>query len=124
MQYINDTGNMRVTHSLAMSQELTGAMICIQGQALGSMLSLKSDKRLIVGRDAMVCDYAVLDSRVSRKHMEITYIGALNKYRIVDYSSNGVFLQDGSRLVKNKEYYLPPGTEINLGQGNNRYKLK
>lgn len=124
MNNVNNTNTMRVTHSLAMSQELTGAMICIQGVALGSSLSLRSDIKVLVGRDASVCDFIVPDPKVSRKHMEITYVGALNQYRIIDYSSNGTFLQDGRRLSKQQEYYLPPGTELCFGQGNNRYKLK
>lgn len=124
MRYRNDTDSMRVTRSLALSRELVGGMVCIMGQGVGRMLSLESDLRMVVGRDDAVCDFTVPDPKVSRKHMEITYIGAVNQYRIVDYSKNGVFLKDGRRLEKNKEYYLPPKTEFNLGQGNNRYKLK
>lgn len=124
MSNVNNINTMRVTHSLAMSQELTGAMICIQGAALGSMLSLRSDVKVLIGRDASVCDYVVADPRVSRKHMEITYVGALNQYCVVDCSSNGTFVQDGKRLSRQKEYYLMPGTELCFGQGNNRYKLK
>lgn len=124
MTYVNNTHTMRVTRSLAMSSELSGAMICVRGAAVGKMIMLPSDKRMIVGRDSSVCNYAVSGLKVSRKHLEITYIGALNKYRVVDYSSNGTFVGNHERLKKNYEYYLEPRTELKLGNSENIYKLK
>ncbi len=123
MNFMNDRNTMQVTRSLALSTELTGAMICIKGNAFGSRVILQSDKRLVVGRDSQSCNYTIQDSKISRVHFEITYIGALNQYRVIDYSTNGTFLQDGTRLNKNQEYYLPPTTELSLGKGSNIYKL-
>lgn len=124
MRYANDARSMEVTRSLAMYSELPGAMICVRGNAIGSMISLKSDRKLIVGRDKTYCNYIVTDQKVSRKHLEITYIGALNKYLVVDCSSNGTFLQNGAQLKKNQEYYLPPRTELWLGSSDTVYKLR
>lgn len=120
----NNTNKMQVTKSLAMSMELTGAIICIKGTDIGSMISLPSDKKMIVGRDPTVSNYVINHPKISRKHFEITYIGSLNKYLIVDYSRNGIFLQDGSRLEKEREYYLSPMTELSMGDGSNIYKLR
>lgn len=122
--YVNDRVSMQVTKSLALSSELTGAMVCIRGQAIGSLLSLPGDRKMTIGRDPNVCNYVISDSKVSRKHLDITYVGTLNKYLVVDYSSNGTFLQDGTRLQNNMEYYLSPGAELQLGTGNNIYKLR
>lgn len=124
MKYMNDTTTMQVTRSLAMSTELTGAMICVKGSNIGSMITLQSDKKVIVGRDSEISNYVIHDPKVSRKHLEITYIASINKYLVEDYSTNGVFLKNGSRLEKNKEYYLPPMTELRLGNGDNIYKLR
>ncbi len=124
MRYANDVRSMQVTRSLAMSGGLSGAMICVRGNAIGSMVSLKSDRKLLVGRDRTSCNYVVTDQKVSRKHLEITYIGALNKYLVVDCSRNGTFLQNGTRLNKEQEYYLPPRTELWLGSSDTVYKLK
>lgn len=124
MRYANDARSMQVTRSLAMYGELSGAMICVRGDAIGSMVSLKSDRKLIVGRDKTYCNYVVTDQKVSRKHLEITYIGTLNKYLVVDYSSNGTFLQNGVQLKKKQEYYLPPRTELWLGSSDTIYKLR
>lgn len=123
MKYANNADTMRVTRSLAMSAEPSGAMICIRGEAIGSMIALKSDKRIRVGRDPTVCDYIISDPKVSGKHFEITYIGALKQYRVVDYSRNGTFKKNGFRLQKDKEYYLPPAAELQFGDGN-IYKLR
>lgn len=124
MRYTNDASSMQVTRSLAMSGELSGAMICIRGDMAGQMLELPSDKKMLVGREASHCDYVISDARVSRKHLEITYVAALKNYVVVDISKNGTFLSDGTRLVSNKEYILPPMTEFRLGSSGNIYKLK
>lgn len=124
MRYVNNSHTMQVTRSLAMSAELSGAMICIRGASVGSMIPLPSDKRIIIGRDSSVCNHVVPGLKVSRKHLEITYIGSLKKYLVIDYSSNGTFIGNNERLKKNQEYYLQPMTELKLGNGENIYKLK
>lgn len=124
MKYANDAHSMQVTRSLAMSSELSGAMVCTRGKAIGDMVLLRNDKKIIVGRDSAYCNYVVDDLRVSRKHLEITFVGALNKYRVADYSSNGTFTQNGVRLNRGEEYYLPPKTELWLGSNDTIYKLR
>lgn len=124
MRYVNNARTMQVTRSLAMSAELSGAMICIKGASVGSMIPLPSDRRITVGRDSSVCNYTVSGAKVSRKHLEITYIGSLNKYLVVDRSSNGTFIRNNEKLNKGQEYYLKPLTELKLGNGENIYKLK
>lgn len=120
----NDTRTMQVTHSLAMSSEAAGGLICIRGTHLGQMIPLPGDKVFVFGRDATVCSYALRDIQVSRRHCEITYVPALGKYRVRDLSSNGTFLGDGTRLERDQEYYLPPATEIYMGNGDNLYKFR
>lgn len=122
--FMNDTKTMQVTHSLAMSSEAAGGLICIRGTHLGQMIPLPGDKVFIFGRDATVCAYVLRDIQVSRRHCEITYVPALGKYRVRDLSSNGTFLGDGTRLERDKEYYLPPETEIYMGNGDNLYKFR
>lgn len=106
-----------------MSTEQSGAMICIRGKEIGAMVPLDSDKKVTAGRDPSVSNYVIADPKVSGKHFEITFVGALKKYLVVDDSRNGTFLKDGSRLQRGKEYYLPPMTELWFGDGN-IYKLR
>lgn len=125
MAYRNDIYTMEVTRSLAMSEKKTeGAMICICGEAIGSMIPLKNEHRMIIGRDASVCDLVISNPYVSRKHLEITYLDVLRKYRVIDYSSNGTFLKNHLRLESNKEYYLDPMEELYLGSEKIVYKLR
>lgn len=124
MRYVNNARTMQVTRSLAMSSELSGAMICIKGAAVGSMIPLPSDKRIVIGRDSSACNHVVSGPKVSRKHLEITYVGSLKKYLVVDHSSNGTFIGNHERLKKNQEYYLKPAEELKLGNSENIYKLK
>lgn len=124
MQPTNNMSTMQVTQSLALSEDKQGGLICIRGNHLGKMIPLPNDQRVILGRDANVCDWVVTDAQVSRKHCEITYIGAVNKYRVCDYSKNGTYLGNGQRLQKDKEYYLSPKEELYLGNEDNLYKLK
>lgn len=125
MRDINNINTMQVTRSLAMSGGAArGAMICIKGPAIGSMVPLENDRKIVVGRDPSHCNFVLADLRISRKHLEITYIDALKKYRVVDFSSNGTYLADKGRLKQNQEYYLDPSTELWLGGEEIRYKLR
>lgn len=115
---------MQVTRSFALSEDKQGGLICIRGTHIGKLIPLPSDQKVIFGRDATQCTYAITDAQVSRKHCEITYVGALNKYRVVDYSKNGTFLGNGARLEREKEYYLSSAEELYMGNEDNLYKLR
>lgn len=123
-QMVNDLSSMHVTSSLALSEEKMGGLICIRGTHIGQCIPLKSDELVILGRDATQCTYVITDIQISRRHCEIVYVAALNKYRITDRSKNGTFLGNGSRLQKDKEYYLSPQEELYLGNKDNLYKLR
>lgn len=124
MSNINTRETMQVTRSLALSSEPSGGLICIRGRQLGHMISLPADRIMTFGRDPAECNIVLNDSLVSRLHCQITYIAAMEKYRIVDFSKNGTFLGDGTRLQSGKEYYVKSATEIYLGNSDNLYKLR
>lgn len=125
MRYVNNVNTMQVTRSFAMSGEgAQGAMICVRGDAIGQMLVLPNDRKMVVGRDPSICDLTLENPKVSRKHLEITYIDMLKKYRVLDYSTNGTYVSEQIRLRKNHEYYLEPSTELWLGSRETRYKLR
>lgn len=124
MRHVNNAETMQVTRSLAMASDAQGAMVCIGGTDIGKIQTLKSDQMVTVGREPGVCEYVLSDGKISRKHLEITYIGALNKYLVVDRSSNGTLLGNGTRLIRHQEYYLSPRTELYLGSKKNLFKLQ
>lgn len=120
----NDMSTMQVTKSLALSEDKTSGLICIRGSHIGQLIPLPSDVKVVLGRDVTQCQYVITDTQVSRKHCEIVYVGALDKYRVTDFSKNGTFLGDGTRLEKGKEYYLASTEELYLGNEDNLYKLR
>ncbi len=121
---VNDISTMQVTQSIALSEAKSGGLICIRGTHIGQMIPLPSDEVVSLGRDATQCTYTITDVQVSRKHCEITYIAALEKYRVVDYSKNGTYLGNGTRLERGKEVLLAPREELYLGNSGNLYKLR
>lgn len=67
------------------------------------MISLPADRIMTFGRDPAECNIVLNDSLVSRLHCQITYIAALEQYRIVDFSRMGHFwvMKQGFRAEKN-----------------------
>ncbi len=122
--YTNDRTTMAVTKSLALASSDEGGLICIRGTQIGKMIPLPPDRVVSFGRDASVSQIVMEDPQVSRIHCQITYVPALKKYRVVDVSTNGTFLGTGERLHRNQEYYLPPATELYMGNGDNLYKFR
>ena len=63
------------------------------------------------------------DNQISRQHCSIVYDVFRKTYIVRDFSSNGTFLEDGSRLKPNQINELPPGTKIRVGD-NSTFVLK
>jgi len=86
---------------------------------------LEIDEEIVVGRDAAL-SHIVFDrnaEKVSRKHCSISYDAHQNAYRVIDYSTNGTFKDDGTRLTSNTVIYLPAGTLLCLGNRTNSIRL-
>lgn len=75
-----------------------------------TMISQKN--KFIIGRNAVECSYVISDPQniTGRNHCYIRFDGK-NIY-LCDTSSNGTYLEDGSRLKKNLEYKILPGTKF------------
>lgn len=104
-------------------QEECGALICIHGAYLGSIVRIRPEQDITIGRDADVADMVVNLPLVSRNHCVLTYHCDIMKYEVVDFSSNGTFIDGNKRLVKNESYFLKPGSEICFGDRDTIYKL-
>lgn len=113
-------------------QQPSGVMYCLEGTYQGDRIPMRT--KVVIGRDGS-CANLVLGGeykKVSRKHCEITYDAARRKYRIHDYSKNGVTLHiyqnqkyvTKGLLPKEADYYLAPGTIIDIGSAENRFRLE
>lgn len=63
------------------------------------------------------------DTSISRVHIYIAYNETSKKFLVTDKSANGVYLMDGSRLEKNIQYSILPGTELVLATKKNILKV-
>ena len=75
-----------------------------------TMISRKN--KFVIGRGAVGCSYVISDPKnlTGRTHCYIRFDGT-NLY-LCDTSSNGTYLENGTRLKKNTEYKVTPGTKF------------
>jgi pSer/pThr/pTyr-binding forkhead associated (FHA) protein len=66
----------------------------------------------VIGRDEALM-IQILDERVSRKHLQISYDKDKNEYRAIDMSSKHGVLINGNKI--NGETPLADGDRINIG---------
>ncbi|MDR1185686.1 MAG: DUF805 domain-containing protein [Coriobacteriales bacterium] len=102
-----------------------GALVGISGMYNGASFPLNPGETMVLGRDSAL-SHIVIDqgaSKVSRKHVSLTFDPKQKLYYAHDYSSNGTFKDDGSRLPVDTDVALPGGTVISLGNSHNSFKL-
>jgi uncharacterized membrane protein YhaH (DUF805 family) len=103
----------------------TGTITGISGMYNGASFPINPGEMMVLGRDSALA-HIVIDqgaSRVSRKHVSLIYDPRQKLYYAHDYSSNGTFKDDGSRLPVDVDVALPSGTVISLGNAHNSFKL-
>lgn len=94
---------------------------CLSGELAGAAILLEGT--LVIGKDPQHCNLIVSAATCSRIHCEIKFKKENDKYVVKDVSTNGVYLRNGQRLIKNTEVELPRGTEIILANTNNVFRL-
>lgn len=115
--------NLSPPVSLNQAQIKCGALICIRGTYLGSIIRIHPEQEIIIGRDGNIADLVINLPLASRRHCTLTYHCDIMKYEVRDFSSNGTFVDGDKRLLKNETYLLKPGSEICFGDKDTVYKL-
>ncbi len=102
-----------------------GSITGLSGMYAGQELPLAAGDEMIIGRDNALCNLIVDQNadKLSRRHCGIVFDAARGVYMVTDYSTNGTFIDGGSRLVANMPAQLQRGTVIALGNRENRFKL-
>lgn len=103
----------------------SGGILMLTGEYLGCLINLHFGEQIVMGKDPFKCNL-VIDSNneyVSRKHCSVSYDERVRKYIIVDYSTNGVYLNDIKRIPQNVDVYVDPGTVVSLAKAVS-FKLK
>lgn len=107
--------SQKTAHSLALHREKAGAVVFVGGKLLGTIIRINSGKEIKIGRDGARSDIVVHGSLVSRLHVSVTYHSETEDYTVIDYSKNGVFMEDGTRLLKGEPVRFQMGEVLCLG---------
>ena len=84
----------------------------IRGNIRYNKTMIGQKNKFIIGRVPVGCSYVISDSKnvTGRNHCYIRFDG--KDLYLCDTSSNGTFLENGTRLKKNTEYKISPGTKF------------
>lgn len=103
----------------------SGKITSMSGRDAGCCYEIKDGEEKVIGLSPSV-SHIVVDSScyaVSRKHCAVKYIADTDEYFVIDYSTNGTFLNGGAKLNKNLYVAVPSGTVIKLGNDEVAYRL-
>ena len=95
----------------------SGSVTCISGEYTGATFDIEPGQALNFGKDPSFSNiiFSSTSKYVSRRHCTVTFDINKNKYIIVDYSSNGTFIEGGVKLPKSEKVYIQRGAQIFLG---------
>lgn len=107
--------------------EKKGHITVISGKDKGVSYPVSDGEEIIIGKDPK-CAHIIVSNeyqKVSRIHCGIKYDAANDKYIVIDYSTNGTYINSitKGRLTKGVYTPLPKGTIINLSKEALDYKL-
>ena len=102
-----------------------GIITGISGMYRNAIIDIPYGEEIILGRDSAMA-HVIIDQdadRVSRRHIGIRYNTQDGSYIVTDYSTNGTFREDGSRLPSNMPVALARGTVVKLGSSQVSFRL-
>lgn len=102
-----------------------GVMRGLAGIYAGAEIPFREGESIRLGR--LPDNDLVFDGQgsVSRKHCTLTWYGDRKKFSILDYSSSGSYINGGDDcLPQNIAVWLEPGTIIDIGNADNRFRLE
>ena len=101
------------------------SMSGLSGMYAGQELPMAPNDDLVIGRDATFSNIIIDQNadKVSRKHCVVRFDPSRNTYFVTDFSTNGTFIDGGSRIPANVPTPMQRGTIIALGNRENRFRL-
>lgn len=102
----------------------SGVLIGMNGAYSNSRIPIEERTELTLGRDSIACNLIVNGAKISRKHCGVKYDPNMQVYRVIDYSTNGTYAGDGTRLLSNQYTQLKKGSIIYLGDQSNMFQLE
>lgn len=92
-----------------------GVITGLQGQYRGQSVPLEAGEELILGRDPAYSMLVFSHPGISRRHCGIRYDVQTGNYQLIDYSSTGTRLSDGSLVCASAYTAVSAGTVVYLG---------
>ena len=104
--------------------DTVGQLIGVKGSCAGYGFQLNSGEEIVIGKDTKMSSIVIDPAykEVSRKHVSICYDMTRDAYRVIDFSSNGTWV-DGEKLMNGQPVYVSRGAEIKLANGKNVFQL-
>ncbi|MGL5436050.1 MAG: FHA domain-containing protein [Lachnospiraceae bacterium] len=100
-----------------------GAVVGVSGMYKDASIKMEYGNSIAIGRDEKQCNLILTGKEISRKHCDISYDAFEGIYLVNDYSTNGVFLENGERLANGQLVKLPVGSKIRMGDGEDVFLL-
>lgn len=96
---------------------------CIMGEYEGTFFPLGRDEEMVFGTDPFGSHVLFHDPRISRRHCVIQYNSIDDNYYVMDCSTNGTFLMDGTRLPYQRAVICVPGTVITIARESQMFQF-
>lgn len=110
--------------SAGSGQQTAGAMLVgITGIFKGANIPVSANEELIIGRDPSQCHLIIESEQISRKHCAIRFDNITGQYKVTDFSSNGTFINNERRIMRNQPQFVPRGAVLSIGDGANSFRL-
>lgn len=101
-----------------------GQITGVFGQYSGQSVQMSAGEEIILGRDPKYCMLVLEYPKISRRHCGIRYDIVSGKYQVIDYSSNGTRLSDGTIISTSQYTPVSPGAVLYLGNAKEAFRLE
>ena len=102
-----------------------GVLVGLAGMYAGAEIPFQDGESIRLGRlpdNDLVFEN---QTRVSRNHCVLTWQAETERFEIMDYSSNGSYINGQEEcLPQNMKIVLQPGTILDIGSSENRFRLE
>ena len=99
------------------AREEWGILQGISGTYEGTLIPIRRDEDVVIGRDPEEADVIFETPEISRKHCSISYLGPKEGFLIADFSTNGTYVLGGDELPEGQPVQVPVGSRISLSNG-------
>lgn len=113
------------TWSAARHKTKRGGVHFLNGAMQGQQFPIEDGETIVIGKSSSVSNIVVHRSytKVSRRHMLLSYDAQSDKYFVTDTSSNGIYYTNKHRLPTGTRTAVAPGTELMLADEDCRIYL-